>query len=356
MKLQRLTPLFNFGLKVLWQPTTLNLDRISAEVICPEEIQPCKPLVYLEGQLDKATAPIPGFDALENELGIAKITEVRHAPTLRYTLSNCIVHDAGFDIPGGVWRKKRISRPDFLTQPITELASLSYCMSSVSHQYFGHWLQDAYTSALLARPDEGLLLDAPVDVGHAADYVRAAGLKPLPAGVYLARELHFYQDYSQGPSKRARITELRARLQTAIPDGDRYKPGSSVYFRRGHSGVPRLIENEDELMRALSARGFEVFDLEGASMTEIHQRFRHAHTVVSIEGSHQCHLTFSLPRGAILISLMPSDRFTMVLLGYARAIELLWGCVVIERSIHGYRANVDDVLKTLDLAEIQQEK
>lgn len=146
---------------MLGRPTILNFDRISAEVICPEENQSCKPLVYLEGQLEKATPPSPDFDTLASELAIAKLTEVLHAPTLRYTLSNCIVHDAGFDVLGGVWRKKRIDRPDFLTQPITEIASLSYCMSSVSHQCFGHWLHDAYTSALLAHPDEGLLLDAP---------------------------------------------------------------------------------------------------------------------------------------------------------------------------------------------------
>ena len=104
-------------------------------------------------------------------------------------------------------------------------------------------------------------------------------------------------------------------------------------------------------MRALIAKGFEVFDLEGASVSDIHQRFRHARTVVSIEGSQQCHLTFALPEGSVLISLMPSDRFTMVLLAYARAIDLQWGCVVIDRATNGYRVNVDDVLKTLDLAE-----
>lgn len=355
MRLQRLNPFVNFGLKLLRQPTDLNFDRIKAEVICPEETQPCKPLAYLEGQLDKATAPIKGFDTLANELAILRITEVRHAPTIRYTLSNCIVHDAGFDVLGGAWRKKGIDRPDFLIQPITELASLSYCMSSVSHRYFGHWLQDAYTSALLAQPNEGLLLDVRTDGGHATDYVKAAGLSPLPAGVYLARELHCYQDHGQGPSKRARIAELRARLAAAIPDGDRYAPGSAVYFRRGHSGVARLIENEDELMRALTAKGFEVFDLEGASVSDIQQRFRHARTVVSIEGSQQCHLTFALPPGASLISLIPSDRFSVVLLGYARAIELQWGCVVIDRVEHGYHVNVDDVLRTLDLAERQRE-
>lgn len=185
--------------------------------------------------------------------------------------------------------------------------------------------------------------------------MKAASIKSLPVGVYLARELRFSQDFSQGPSERARIAELRTRLQAAIPDGDRYKPGTAVYFRLGHGGVARLIENEDELMRALSARGFEIFDLEGASVSEIRQRFRHARTVVRIEGSQQCHLTFALPEGSVLISLMPSNRFTMVLLAYARAIGLQWGCVVFDRAAHGYHVDVGDVLRTLDLAEQKRE-
>lgn len=355
MKIQRLLPMINLGLQTLRRRTDLDFSRITAEVICPEETQPCRPLAYLEDRLDRVTAPIDGFDTLENELALLKTTEVRHAPTIRYTLSDCIVHDAGFDRLGGAFRKKGVRRPDFLLRPITELASISYCMSGVSNQYFGHWLQDAYTGALLTRPGEALLLDVRKDGSHAADYVRAAGLTPLPDGVYVARELHCYQDYSQGPSKRARIAELRARLAAAIAEGSHYARGSAVYFRRGHSGIARLIENEGELMQALTAKGFEVFDLEGASVTDIHQRFRHARTVVSIEGSQQCHLTFALPAGATLISLMPTDRFTMVLLAYARAIDLQWGCVMIDPATHGYRVNVDDVFRTLDLAERQRQ-
>ncbi|WP_127805926.1 glycosyltransferase family 61 protein [Hydrogenophaga sp. NH-16] len=351
MKLQRLTPLINSGLKLLRRSTALDLKKVRCEVVCPEEVEVCQPLVYLEGQLEKATAPIQGFDTLANELAILKTTEVRHAPTLRYTVFNCIVHEAGFDVVGGTWRKKSIDRMDFLTQPITELQTLSYCMTSVSHRYFGHWLQDAYTSALLAPPEDALLLDVRAESAHAADYVNAAGLKPLNTGVYFARQLHFYQDYGQGPSKRARIGELRARLASAISDDDRFAKGASVYFRRGTSGVARVIENEDELMRALESIGFEIFHLEGASVADIQQRFRHARRVISIEGSQQCHLTFAMPRGSTLISLIPADRFSGVLIGYARAIGLKWGCVVIDRANNGYRVNIDDVLKTLDIIE-----
>lgn len=350
MKSKRFMPLVNLALRRLRQRTDVDFSRLEAEIICPEETQACGPLIYLDGQLDRVKMGSP-FNPLDVELEQIRATEVWHAPAIRYTLSDCMVHDAGFDKFKTSYRKSRLRQPDFLFSPVTEVASLSYGMTSTSHMFFGHWLQDALPAALLARPDEALLLDVLTDGAHAAQYVKAAELHPLPQGVYLARKLHFYQDFSQGPSKRARLATLRARLAANISDGQRYKPGSAVYFRRGHTGVARLIENEDELIRVLTDRGFEIFDLEGASVADIQQRFRHARMVVSIEGSQQCHLSFAMQPGACLISLIPSDRFTIVLLGYARAVDLLPGFLVIDPAKEGYRVNLSDLLRTLDLAE-----
>lgn len=356
MKRERLLPIVNLGFRLLRRRIAIDFDRVETEIICPEETQKCGPLIRLEGQLDKVDLNSQPFtNPLEVEFKQVHATEVLHLPTIRYTLSDCIVHDAGFDSFGSAFRKKSLRRSDFLLSRMTEVTSLSYCMTSTSHTYFGHWLQDALPAALLARPDDALLLDVPKESTHSAEYVQAANVHPLPPGVYFARKLHFYQDFSQGPSKRARLAALRARLAASIPDGHRYKPGGAVYFRRGRTGVARLIENEDELIRVLTDRGFEVFDLEGASVADIQQRFRHARMVVSIEGSQQCHLSFAMPPGACVISLIPSDRFTMVLPGYARAVDLLPGFVVIDPAKEGYRVNVSDLLKTLDLAEKQLE-
>jgi hypothetical protein len=351
MRLHRTFPLINFALRQLRQRTSIDFSRIETEVICPEETQACGPLIHLEGQIDKAIAPPQGFNSLEEDIKLAHAAEVRHVPTIRYTLKNCIVHDAGFDAFKNSFRKKRLDRPDFLFSPVTEVESLSYCMSPVSHTYFGHWLQDALPTALLAAPNDTLLLDLREDFPHTSKYAEAAGVQPAPRGVYFARRLHVYQDFSQGPSKRARLAHLRSRLTATIPDSSRYKSGSAVYFRRGSTGVARLIENEDELIRALTTRGFEVFDLEAASLADIQQRFRHARIVVGVEGSQQCHLSFALQAGACMISLIPADRFTLVLLGYARAVGLVPGFLVMDHSTEGYRVDLNDLFRTLDLAE-----
>ena len=351
MKLHRTAPLINFALRKLGQRTDIDFSRVEAEVICAEEVEARGPLIYLDGQMEKATAPPDGFHSLEGDIELSRATEVRHSAAIRYTLKNCIIHDAGFDNFRSSFRKKRMDRADFLISPVTEVESLSYCMSNVSHTYFGHWLQDALPTALLASSNETLLLDLRDEFPHASQYARAVGIQPAPRGIYFAKTIHFYQDFSQGSSKRARLATLRSRLLAAIPDNARYKPGSAVYFRRGSTGVARLVSNEDEVIHALQARGFEVFDLTGASLIDIQQRLRDARIVVGVEGSQQCHLSFAMPAGACMISLIPPDRFTLILLGYARAVGLVPGFLVMDRSAEGYRVNLDDLSRTLDLAE-----
>jgi hypothetical protein len=105
MKLHRTLPLINFALRQLRRRTDIDFSRIETEVICPEEIQACGPLIHLDGQVDKAVAPPHGFNSLEEDIRLARAAEVRHLPTIRYTLTNCIVHDAGFDAFKNSFRK-----------------------------------------------------------------------------------------------------------------------------------------------------------------------------------------------------------------------------------------------------------
>jgi hypothetical protein len=351
MKPYRALPLINFAMRRLRLRTNVDVSRVEAEVICPQEVEAFGPLIHVGGQIEKATSAPKGSDSLEADRQLFRAREVLHVPTIRYTLKDCIVHDAGFDALGKSFGKKPLARPDYLYAPVTEVESLSYCMTPASHTFFGHWLQDAFPTALLAAPQDTLVLDLRPDFAHASQYVRAVGIQPAKSGVYWARTMHFYQDYGQGPSKRARLARLRAQLAAAIPDDSRYPAGSAVYFRRGPTGVARLVANEDELIRMLQSRGFEVFELQGASVADIQQRLRRARLVVGVEGSHQAHLGFAMPAGACMISLIPPDSFTLILVGYARAVGLVPGFLVMDRAANGYQVNLDDMARTLDLAE-----
>ncbi len=317
-------------------------------VIAPPEKEPANALFVLDGQIEKATAGAAGFSTLEEEVAIVRAREVTHDAVIRYTFEDCLVHEAGLDVAGGKFRKKRPNGVKLLTEPLTGLSGAAYCMSGVSERFFGHWIRDACATALLAAPDEALILDTRPDWPHAAQYADALRLAPERAAMIRVDRLTLHQDHSQGSLKRARYARMRRRLAAAFP-GEAGGAGA-VYFRRGASGVARLIANEDEVTDRLSREGFDVVDVEGTSLGEIQRRFRRARLVVSVEGSHLNHLHFAMQPGACLITLVPADYFNAIHVGIAQAVGLRYGFMVIDPVENGYRVDCDDLLATRDLA------
>jgi hypothetical protein len=344
----RLYPFLNKALKVVSGAAEIHAAAVDVTEIAPEETQAALPVIFLSHQLNRVTASVPGHASLQYEISQTTLREFRHAAIIRYTFENCLVHDAGIDVFGGSMRIKKLDGLKALTQPISTLPTALYCMSGVSDQFFGHWLRDAVPTALLAETDESLLLDVRSGWPHARDYVDALGIVPKQHRAYHVEKLTLYQDHGQGSSKRSRYAQIRSKLASVIPECN--AGGDAVYLRRGAGGVARRITNEDELSQELAQRGFEVFDLEGASMSDIYQRFRSARVVVSIDGSHVNHLYFSMPKGACLITLVPADRFTMIHVGCASAFGMRYGFVVIDPVEGGYHVPLTDLMKTLDLA------
>jgi capsular polysaccharide biosynthesis protein len=343
----RLLPLINTALRRLGWNVHPPGVAVETEIVSPEETQPILKPTFLPNQIEKITARAPGIGTLQEEIDLAFQSHQVHAPLIRYTLRNCFVHDAGFDVLGGAGRKKNVSGWKFLKDPLLPIPDAIYCMTSVSHTYFGHWLLDACATTLLARPNQVLLLDPRPDWSHAAQYLDVLKLRPATPAQYLVDRLVFYQDHALGASKRERWKEMRKRIHEAIPDA----PESSelIYFRRGNTGVNRTIANEPELLSALSRQGFSIVEVNGPSVSEIQQCFRTARVVISMEGSHQHHLYFSMPPGSCLITITPADRFALLQLRYANATGLRFAFVVASPTRNGYEVDVPDLLRTIDL-------
>jgi capsular polysaccharide biosynthesis protein len=343
----RLLPLINTGLRRLGR--NVNPEKMAAEtvVVSPEETQPILKPIFLPNQIGKITARAPGIGTLQEEIDLAFQSRQVHAPLIRYTLRNCFVHEAGFEVLGGARRKKEVSGWKFLKDPVLSIPDATYCMTSVSHTYFGHWLLDSCATALLARPEQALLLDPRPDWSHSAQYLNVFGLRPATPAQYVVDRLVFYQDHALGASKRDRWKEMRRRILEAIPDA----AGSSelIYFRRGNTGVNRSVANEPELLSALSRQGFSIVEVDGPSVSQIQQSFRTARIVISMEGSHQHHLYFSMPPGSCLITITPADRFALLQLRYANATELRFAFVVASPTENGYEVDIPDLLRTIDL-------
>ncbi|MFC3086335.1 glycosyltransferase 61 family protein [Tabrizicola soli] len=316
------------------------------EEVHPAETVAVRPPLALPGMLDRATGTVEGND-LSYYLDVAIATTCTHVPVRRHVYRNALVHPRGFAC---LCKSERYGNGIGLAElaaPISEEPTLRYCRNYVIQRYFGHWLTDALPSALI-DPDRGALWLPPFSHSqHADDYLEAVNLHGVSHRLVHARELITYQDYGQGSHKRGRYEQLRQRLLARFGTDGRAK---HVYIRRGRTGVPRWIADEDTLIEALLARNWTVLDVATASVADMQRVLLSAEAVVSIEGSQLDHAIMSLPAGSSMIVLQPCDRFLLRYVGMCQARDIATGFVVLEGSqAEGYRVDLDELLRTVDL-------
>ncbi|MDO8904327.1 glycosyltransferase 61 family protein [Hydrogenophaga sp.] len=340
----RYSALRNAALKLVGVRRTSAEAASRSELIQAEEEEPNATLYCLDGQLERAAE----HSTLADELGWARRKRVVHAPVIRYVLRDCLVHAHGVEFFGGSVRTSGQGFRQRIPQgPIVDVPRATYCMSQVSRQFFGHWLQDACATALLANPDEALLLDIRPDWPHTAEYAEVFSLQAHASENLFVRELSLFQDFSQGSSKRQRYAELRSRAARHFHlDPSPHRP---VYLRRGATGAARPIVNDDEVVRRLEDEGFLALTVDGMSVAALYKVLSCAPLVVSMDGSQQNHLYFSMPPGSSLLSFIPGDRFTATNFGYATAAGIHFGMLVVDKVEGGYVVDVANMMRTLDL-------
>jgi len=199
-------------------------------------------------------------------------------------------------------------------------------------------------------PDQGVLWMPPhPDWTDAGDYLDAFDLSVVDAAVVHADRLTVYQDFGQGSHKRQRYAVIRNKLHARFGGDD---PTDIVYIRRGRTGAQRVITNETELIDQLSARNWRIIDMATTTVEETQRALCRARIVVSIDGSHIDHAHLSLRPGATMVVLMPQDRFSTRQVGLCQAHGVSIGMVVVTGDqAQGYHADLDEVLRTVDLAE-----
>lgn len=320
---------------------------IHFEVLEERSTEKVAPLAFLPTALERVTAGVPGHSTAAEELAQAQTDTFEHAPVVRYVLRDCLLHAGGIEYRGGFRARTAVRGDRFPQGPIARHAARSWCMSLSSHTYFGHWLSDSCATALLAEAGPPAVLDDRPDWSDAAAYARAFGLTTTPVEACHVAELHVYSDHAQGASKRARYTEMKARLRRSMgPAPAERRP---VYLRRGDTGNPRGVADEDALCARLAAEGFDILDLATSGFAERYRRLAAADILVSMDGSHVGHGHFAQSPGSALVTLIPADRFTMVHRGIAHAMGLRYGCVVAERTTAGYAVSADEVLRTTEM-------
>lgn len=319
------------------------------EVLQPSETVSVRPPAFLPGALDRVTATDEN-STLSYHRQVAIETTVTHVPVLRHTYRNALVRRRGFATLRQHERYGSGFGPGDLFGPVDRVPLLRYCHSWVIWKYFGHWLTDAISAAMIDPGRGALWMPADPSWMHAPAYVRALDLAVRPDAPVLADELIAYQDFGQGSHKARRYAQIRDLLQSRF-GGD----GShSVYIRRNRTGAPRWIANDDELIEALLARSWRIIDIATASVEDLQHTLCRAEVVVSIDGSHIDHAHLSLRPGSTMVVLVPQDRFTLQHIGLARAHGVKPGFVVLEGTMQdGYRLDINELLRTVDLADTQ---
>ena len=187
---------------------------------------------------------------------------------------------------------------------------------------------------------------------HAEAYKDIFGLKPVDAPLVLAEELITYRDHGQGSHKRARYQKMRQIMNARFTETI---PSEGVFIRRGGAGLARTILNEDEICDQLAARGWTILNIADVSVEELYAHIHGTKVVVGLDGSQLSHAVLMLPDDGSLVLLTPPDRFTAVIIDHCRGARLGSGFVLLEGADGQYRADLDAILATVDIARAQQQ-
>ncbi len=317
------------------------------EILCPEEKETIRPAVALPGQIERVTGADAGTTK-EREIEAATSTTFIHAPTIAYHVNEAALLDGSIYV--GSYKHLVADKSLFgsAMHDTLHLGSSALTSSYLGAKYFGHWLFDDCIKYLLAKEfSEPLCLRRPASAfTHQNKYEVYFDQDWTPIDRAWIDHLVVFQDFSQNSLKRKRYKILRDRIQERFPSHGRRE---CIYLRRGRTGVPRAIENEDEILNAVVKQGFIVLDVLSDSLDHIIGTLVNAKVVISMEGSQIAHCVFAVPENSGLLMLQPPDRFLTVHRGWTGCLNVRFGFVVGAIAGIGYSFSVSEILRTTDL-------
>jgi len=344
------TPYVRLVKRLFSGPGLLRDIAYQQDILCPEEKVTAHPSIFLPGQIERIKDFKPtdavAITTKEAEIEAAISTTGIHRSTIAYHIKNAVLFD------GAVYAgrfKHVVGDKALYTSPLNQrrhIKTAALASSYVGTKYFGHWLTDDCTQYILAEEIAQPLCVRTASFGHRQGYQTYFGQDWTPTDRAHIDDLIVFQDFSQNSFKRKRYRALRDRIKARFPDnGSRL----CIYLRRGKTGIRRAIQNENEIIDALTRRDFVVVDVESDSLDHIIGTLVHAKIVVSMEGSHVAHCTFTSPENSGVLLLQPADRFSAVHRGWSECLGIRFGFVVGVTGEAGYYFPVPEVLSTIDL-------
>lgn len=315
--------------------------------ICPSETTYVPPAAFLPSQIERIRGAEFGSigDVVRDFRGDFEAVQ---AATLGFRLKDVDLVDGVLYGTHGVRHLRPRSKRRLAYRVPTERVSGAFYESWVGNRWFGNWLQDDCLTYRLAERCGVPATTTLRCTGHMAAYEQRLGIDPLRITRARFEELFVFFDAANNSSRRERALDLRARV-IGNAHVERH-PG--VYLLRGKSGDRRLLSNEQEIAGRLAReRGFRLLDPSTASLDELVRDCAGAAVVAGVEGGHLVHGLMLMPRDATLFVIQPPDRTVSVLKMTTDRQGQGYGFVVGEGNLEGFRADGDEVMRTLDLAE-----
>ena len=232
-------------------------------------------------------------------------------------------------------------------QGLVRIKTAVLASSYLGSRFFGHWLADDCSRHLLGNGmgSTTVCVRRP-EYAHQRQYHQIFGQTWNSIDRARIDHLIVFDDYSQNKHKGRRYSALRNRLKAQFRSESERK---LVYLRRGRTGVPRSIQNEDEIVQFLMQCGFIVLDVETDFLRHIIETLLAAKIVVTIGGSHAAHCIYSSQTNSGLIVLQPPDKFSAIYRDWAECVGFRFGYVVGTIGDSGYHFSVRDIAATIDL-------
>lgn len=318
-------------------------------VVCPAETTVTRAAIYAEEDLSKIRklSPWRNWD-IENRL-------IRGGPQEHAASVVHEIHDAaicGAYIYAGaaklhvgygaetLWRKDNSG--------LRRLPAANLVTTKSGSHFFGHLIVDDFPLSIIEPRSPNNVRMVSKHYEHEAGYRNLLDLEDTPPLLNArVRNLKVFTDYGQNSFKAARYRELRSRLRAGI--GLRsMPPPPGVYLKRGGTGEPRVLENEDQVEAVFKHAGFVVADPSTMSAEQLASSMVDTPLVVGIEGSHLSHAVLAMREGGTLLVLQPPDRFAMAYKEFVDALDFRFGFLVGDSSANGFTVPTDQIRRMLE--------
>ena len=338
-------------------------------MVCPGETRRCAPAFFPPGELDRVIAVEPQTTLdIERTRVLASVAD--HGETVAYTYASAVVEDGS--LYAGSARSTLRPRERRLARHVcdTVVERALFCSTYATNRYFGHFLVDGLVTESSGDPLglQPVVLDRTPWI-HEHDYRQRLGLVPQRLSTAVLKTPTILDDRALNRWWISRFARLR---QIAAGDGggtDRLGMGrlgmdrlgmdrlgtdrsrDIVFLARGHSGQPRSLANEEQIVTMLAGRSASIVYPETSSVAQMRGVLQQASVVIAVEGSAIAHAMLLCSPNAVLLTIMPPRRFNAYFKNIADVVGMRWGFVVADDAQGGtFSLPWDRLAMAIDLA------